>query len=314
MSRSIEQVARLLVEIPYIQARPGVKLSQIARTLSITEAQVVADLEVARWCGLPGGYSEELINIDYDIVHGEKAVHIHNPTGLDRPMKLTIVEAASLRLALMALRDLVEKDLVGTIDSLLEKILLPAHMSVDLHLSGGDQDIRDRVQHAIHNAERLELAYAGSKSGKNSTPVIDPVGVRVLEGKSYLVAYRVDSDPGWRHYRFDRILEARPTGEATFGHGDPPSPDDWAKNLASSESATLVVTKEGRWIQEYYPTISVVDCDNDLTRITIPVMEQAWLLRLILGLGERITCVEPSIYRDAARSLAQQALDAYDDL
>ncbi|MDR0284423.1 MAG: WYL domain-containing protein [Propionibacteriaceae bacterium] len=313
MSTSIAQVARLLTEIPYIEAHPGITLAEVARVFAVPPAQVRKDVLVAIYCGLPGGYPGDLIDVDLDLMDDEGALYLTNPTTLDRPLRLTVAEAASLHLALLAVRSLVDGGTAATIDGIILKIADPAASSVELRLSAGDEAVRRVVGRAIVDAERLELVYDGASRGVTTRPRVDPAALFVRQGAAYLTAFSVDRGD-WRTYRLDRVVAARPTGESAGAHGAPPDPEGWAKSLAGSVTARLTLTDEARWVAEYYPTSSQVTRADGLTEVELPVISPAWLVRLLLSLGDTVRAVEPPAYAEAARDRARQALAAYEAL
>ncbi|MCL2784217.1 MAG: WYL domain-containing protein [Propionibacteriaceae bacterium] len=318
MSTSFEQVARLLLEIPYIEAHPGMTVKEVAQVFSITPAQVKKDINVVIFCGLPGGYPGDLIDVDLDVLDEEGSVYMTNPTTLDRPVRMTAAEAASLRLALDALRSLVPATMAATIDALVNKLGSPEIASVDLKI--GDDQVKDDLTLAISQAQRVKLTYEGRARGTTTYPVVDPVLVFVSEGVAYLTAYCVDrgtpGEPGqsWRTYRLDRIVEVSQTGQSTARHDHHPEPDAWAKNLAKSDQVTIVVEDKAAWIVDYYPTTSVTKTGDGLTAIVLPVAEPAWFTRLLLMLGSQVHKVEPESFAQRARELAQQTLEIYDQL
>jgi len=316
MSASVDQVARLLSEIPYIQAHPGISVSEVARVFSVTPAQVENDVSVAIFCGLPGGYPSDLIDVDIDVMGEEGALYMHNPTPLGRPLRLSGAEAASLQAALLAVRAVADDRTVAAIDTLVAKIspgpaATPTPVSVDVRVSSGDEQIRDLLVDAIAQAGRVELAYDGYARGMRTHPVVDPVEIVARDGAGYLSAYDVGAH-GWRTYRMDRIAEARLTGEPAVDHGHSPGPDSWAQSLAAGETVRLTVADEAGWIAEYYPHTDVARLATGEVEVTLPVVDPAWLVRLLLSLGGGVRRVEPESYARSASDLAREALQAYD--
>ncbi|MDO5500054.1 MAG: protein pafC, partial [Propionibacteriaceae bacterium] len=51
---SPDQVPRLLSLVPYLQRRPGARVSDVAAEFGITPVQLRKDLAVLYMCGLPG--------------------------------------------------------------------------------------------------------------------------------------------------------------------------------------------------------------------------------------------------------------------
>src|SRR5262245_62613663 len=130
-----DQVARLLRLVPYLNARDQVSLDEAARALGVPPAQLEKDLRVLFLCGLPGGYPDDLIDVDLDALEGEGVIRVSNAEYLARPLRLTPTEASAIIVALRALR------------------------------AGSSKDTREVVDRAL---AKLEEAAAGS------TPLVDP--------------------------------------------------------------------------------------------------------------------------------------------
>jgi len=309
---SVEQVARMLSEIPYIQANPGISVAEVARIFSVSEDQVEKDVTTAVFCGLPGGYPSDLIDVDLDVMDDEGSLYMHNPTPLGRPVRLTSMEAASLQVGLMAVRALADEHTVAAIDALLSKISAESG-SVDVDVASGDEHVRSVLADAIAGAERVELDYDGLARGTTTHPKVDPDQITANDGAAYLVGYDV-SGAGWRTYRLDRIADVRLTGEAAGSHGPVPGPDAWAKSLAAGRSVRLTVTDRADWIAEYYPVSHVEKTSSGCTRIDLNVVDPAFLVRLLLSLGDQVRDVDPDDCAVAAADLAREALKAYDEM
>ena len=80
-------------------------------------------------CGLPGGYPDELIDVDLDAlqdergkVHGDGVIRVSNADYLDRPLRLTPVEASAMIVALRALRSGSAPDTAEIVDRVLAKL------------------------------------------------------------------------------------------------------------------------------------------------------------------------------------------------
>src|SRR4029079_6835918 len=66
MAGAKDQVARLLTLVPYLHSHPQVRLDETARAVGSTPEQVVKDLGVLFMCGLPGGFPDDLIDVDLE--------------------------------------------------------------------------------------------------------------------------------------------------------------------------------------------------------------------------------------------------------
>ncbi|MCL2482503.1 MAG: WYL domain-containing protein [Propionibacteriaceae bacterium] len=313
MSTSMEQVARLLSEIPYIQANPGISVSEVAQVFGISKDTVKADVRVAIYCGLPGGYPSDLIDVDLDVMEDEEALYMNNPTPLGRPLRLSGAETASLQVALMAVRAVADDQVTETVDSLLAKIAGGLASAVDLRVSTGEESVREGLARAIRGAERVELTYDGHIRGTTTTPVVDATDIAVRDGVAYLTAYDV-AGQGWRTYRLDRISSVRETGCSTVDHSGKPDPDSWSRSLAAAQTVRLHVTKEAAWITEYLPCLTWQAMPSGVTEVTLPVVDPVWLVRLLLALGPGVRQVDPDTSVVMAQDLARQALDVYTGL
>jgi proteasome accessory factor C len=84
-----EQVARLLTLVPYLHARGQVGVDEAATLLGVGPDQVVRDLKVLFMCGLPGGYPDDLIDVDLDSLESDGLIRVSNadyrPVRCDSP-------------------------------------------------------------------------------------------------------------------------------------------------------------------------------------------------------------------------------------
>ncbi|MCL2470828.1 MAG: WYL domain-containing protein [Propionibacteriaceae bacterium] len=313
MSTSMEQVARLLSEIPYIEAHPGISVHEVAKVFGISEDTVKADIRVAIYCGLPGGYPSDLIDVDLDVMQDEQALYMNNPTPLGRPLKLSGAETASLQVALMAVRAVADDQITQTVDSLMAKIASGLTSAIDVRVSTGEERIREGLAQAIRAAERVELTYDGHIRGMTTNPVVDPVEITVRGGVAYVTAYDV-TGPGWRTYRLDRISNLSETGQSAVDHPGKPDPDSWSRSLAAAQTVRVQITQDATWITEYIPFLTWQALPGGVIEVTLPVVDPVWLVRLLLALGDSVRRVEPATSLVMAQDLARQALDVYTGL
>src|SRR5690606_40197034 len=59
-------LARLLNLVPYLLARPGIRIADAAADLGVSEQQLRDDLELLWVCGLPGYGPGDLIDLAFD--------------------------------------------------------------------------------------------------------------------------------------------------------------------------------------------------------------------------------------------------------
>ncbi len=116
-----DQVARLLAVVPLIARRGELPVAEVAAEIGTTVEQLVADLRVLIYCGLPGLLPGDLIEVDLDALDGDGVVRIDNAECLAQPLRLSTAEAASLLIALQVLRD-ASPEGAGPVDGVLAKL------------------------------------------------------------------------------------------------------------------------------------------------------------------------------------------------
>ena len=140
---SASQVPRLLALVPYLQAHPDADLAQTAAVFSVTQRQLVADLNVLWYCGLPGGMPGDLIEVDMDALE-QGRIRLTNADFLDRPLRLTVEEAMSLIVALGALEEMADAGLAPAVRSARAKLeaVFGAGDRVGVTVQAGEEGVR----------------------------------------------------------------------------------------------------------------------------------------------------------------------------
>src|SRR4029079_13126008 len=111
-----DQVGRLLRLVPHLPGREQSSLDEAARVIGVPPEQLEQDLRVLFLCGLPGGYPDDLIDVDLDALEGEGVIRVSNADYLARPLRLTPTEASAIIVALRALRAGATKDTREVVD------------------------------------------------------------------------------------------------------------------------------------------------------------------------------------------------------
>src|SRR3954464_15617647 len=158
MSGAREQVGRLLALVPYIQAQDEVSLAQAAQDFGVKPAQIVKDLNVLWFCGLPGLGMGDLIEIDMEALEGEGVIRVSNADYLSRPLRLDSSEASALIVALRALREGGDDDVRPIVDRTLNKLEAAAGdgaavaSQVDIRMperAAAVNELRERLNRAV---------------------------------------------------------------------------------------------------------------------------------------------------------------------
>ncbi|RZU48523.1 proteasome accessory factor C [Krasilnikovia cinnamomea] len=308
---SADRLGRLLNLVPYLLARPGIRVAEAAADLGVTERQLREDLELLWVCGLPGYGPGDLIDMAFD---GDR-VTITYDAGIDRPLRLTQDEALAL---VVALRMLAETPGTGNRDAIeraLAKIegaagdLADAPVAVRLPVNA---ERLDAIRTAVAGGRALHLTYYTAARDETTERVVDPMRVLMVGARGYLEAWCRRAE-ATRLFRIDRIDAFTELAEPAA----PPAravPHDLTGGVfhpgGDLPLVTVRVGRGGRWITEYYP-VEDVRRDGDGWVVAMRVTDLGWAQRLLLGLGADVTVLGPPELVDRIRAQAATALDQY---
>ena len=322
MSGARDQVGRLLALVPYIQARSEVSLEQAAADFGVRPAQIVKDLNVLWFCGLPGLGMGDLIDVDMDALEGEGVIRVSNADYLARPLRLGSSEASALIVALRALRESSDDQVRPVVDQVLGKLeaaageaaALAAQVEVQLPPDEtGLGRLRQELSRAVDERRAVRIDYYVPTRDESTERTVEPLRVVTAEGHTYLDAWcRLAEDQ--RLFRLDRISSAEVLDETFRLHRDvhprdladglfQPSPDDIL--------VTLLLEPGARWVAEYYPVESTTEAGDGRLRVALRVADPGWLTRLMLRLGRAARVEQPADLADEVRRAAERALGGY---
>ena len=303
--KSEDQLARLLRLVPYLSAHQGIEVEEVARTFGTTRRQIIRDLEVLQFCGLPGGYFDDLFDVDIDAVRNEGHIELRNAEVLNRPLKLTPAEAASLLAALRLVVD-VAGESEPAISALhkLEAAVTNGAKQLVVAIAPTDPGHRAALLEAA--AERLVVRLGYRPAGRGESVVdVEPVRIRLIDGYAYLDAWSRPRQ-AWRSFRLDRVTGVDVLTDTFAPRSEPP--EDWFGDDAAQ--LTLTVTRDAAWIAEYYPT-TAVEFDDDSLRVTFPVASADWAASLVLRLGSAVRAISDPAIVSLARRRAAEALELH---
>ncbi len=318
-----DQVARLLTLVPFLHARGQVRLDEAAEALGVPAEQVLSDLKVLLMCGLPGGYPDDLIDVDLDALEGPEAdgvIRVTNADYLARPLRLTPTEATAIIVALRALRGSAEAETREIVDRALAKLEAAAaegsaSVQIDPGEARGGPDLvrlEADLRRAAAARRQVRLNYFVPSRDEMSERVVDPRGVVTAHGFDYLDAW-CHSAEAPRLFRLDRIQDAEvlDTPIAT----EPQQPRDLGDGLFPRSPETTVVTLEldpdARWIVEYYPVDAVRGRRGGRLEVDLVVADELWLRRLLLRLAPHARVLSPASYAGSVTDAARDALSLY---
>lgn len=314
--RAQSQVARMLELVPYLQARDGVRLTQVASDFGVSPAQIVKDLNVLWFCGLPNSVTGDMIDVDMDALQDEGVVHLSNAEFLTRPLRLSPSEALALVVALRALAESAGPRQREPVDRALAKIEAASGESapaVDVQLDTGDPEIRDAIDTALRDGRRLDLSYYVARRDETTQRVTDPLRLVYFEGRPYLEAWCHRAQET-RLFRVDSITSATVLDEPSA-----PPADVTLLDLSqgafrpdpSDPVAVLEADPAARWVADYYPVESTSELGDGRLRIELRYADSDWLQRLVMRLGGTATVVSPVELVERVRQSATAALTNY---
>ncbi|MDP0397358.1 helix-turn-helix transcriptional regulator [Tsukamurella strandjordii] len=316
-SRQMQRLARWLNVIPYFRTHPDADLDRAAADLGVTVAQLRKDLTGLTMCGLPGMYPGDLIEIDYD----ESGVDIGFSARIDRPLKLTGAEAASLLLALRGLADspgVADPAAVLRAIAKLEAAVAGAGRDTVASINGArtendrDTEIAAAVHSALRDGRALHLRYYSATRDTTTERDVDPIAVDTFDGHTYLQAWCRRSE-GLRMFRLDRIDEARVLDEPSRvpEHVEPASGLFDGAAADDLTIATVDVAPGAAWALEYHPFSVVGDGPDGAVTATMPYATESWMVRFVLSFGGELTVREPASLAAAVAERAAAGLANY---
>ena len=321
-----DQVARLLTLVPFLHARGPVRLDAAAAALGMPADQLLKDLKVLLMCGLPGGYPDDLIDVDLDALEGEEGdgvIRVSNADYLARPLRLSPTEATAIIVALRALRNGARDETREVVDRALAKLEAAAaegssaraNLGIDPGTDAArtdDGELRRTLAAAVQGRRQLRLRYFVPSRDEESERTVDPRGVVTAAGFSYLDAW-CHSAEAPRLFRLDRISEA--TLLDTAIETPPEAPRDLGDGLFATADdttlVTLVLAAPARWVEEYSPVEEVRARPDGGVEVDLLVADERWLQRLLLRLAPHARVVAPPRFSRTFTGAAQDTLRLY---
>jgi proteasome accessory factor C len=318
-----DQVGRLLTLVPFLHAHGQVRVDDAARALGIAPDQLLSDLKVLLMCGLPGGYPDDLIDVDLDALEGPEAdgvIRVSNADYLARPLRLSPTEATAIIVALRALRSGATDDTREVVDRALAKLeaaaaggtaaplIDPGSDTVDTVRAELESKLRDASARGVH----VQITYFVPSRDEESERVVDPRGLVRAHGFTYLDAW-CHSAEAPRLFRLDRIRKAEVSEQPVVTTSD--GPRDLADGLFTQGDDTTLVTlrlqREARWIVEYYPVEAVRSRRGGVLDVDLRIADERWLQRLLLRLAPHAEVLSPTDEQDRFQERARATLSLY---
>jgi proteasome accessory factor C len=309
------QLERILYLLPAAAGAEGRPLGELAASLGVTPAQVLADVAAvtAREFYHPAGSTPELsIGVEGD------RVYVWTSGEFERPVRLAPREALALGLGvrtlaaearaerrpgLLELAARLEKELAG----------VPAEaLSIVVDAGDGAGDgLRAFLQESVTARRPVAIEYLKAGDASPEARVVHPYVLVAAQGAWYVLGW-CTARAGVRAFRLDRILAAR---EADGTYEVPPDFDPTAyvaegRVYRADEDIEVAVrysARIARWIVEEGPAEALED-GGVLVRYR--VADPGWIVRHVLRHGADAEVVEPVEVRELVREVAGRVVGA----
>jgi proteasome accessory factor C len=317
MSRSRQQVVRMLALVPYLQGNDGVPVNEVAAEFGVTAKVIRDDLRLLMYTGT-GEYAGELIDFDLTALERDGVVHIRDAEFMSRPLRISAREGIALIVALRTLRASASGLELTVIDSALAKLESAVgdtgSPQVDVLMDQADPGIHGTIVEALTGNKRLALTYATVSRDEQTDRDVDPRRLFTEQGKLYLEAWCLKVED-LRFFRLDRIVSARVLAiDAEEHDAAPRGLSDGIFTVGDDTPYALVdLHPRAHWLTEYYQVDLLEQTDDGVWRAKLYGADWSWLRRLVLRNAGSITVVEPDALRAQVVDDARLALAAYDE-
>lgn len=319
---SRDRLVRLMALPAWVAEHDGAPVEEAAAVFGVSAEEILRDVDTLWVSGLPGGLPGDLVDFSATALEAGR-LSLTEPLGLDRPVRLSRPEAASLVIALEALRGPLAGDAesLGALDGALAALrgaLAPDSVGEPegppRAPTGADGGARVRpevlraVRRALGEGLRLHLEYA-SATDEPSTRDVDPLGLET-DGSHLILRAWCLTARGERSFRLDRVLGIEVLDTPARPHRRPRT----APQARPAPVAVLELAAAARWLVEQVPCAEVVERDDGGMRAVVVGRDEAWLRSLILSAGAHVRAVEPPELGRAVAAEAAAALELYGEV
>jgi len=300
-----DRVSGLLRMLPWLMQREHVSIAEMAQQFSISEADLIEDLEMTAMCGVPPYSPYELTEIMID----EGTIYIGPNKHFDRSLELTASEAFGLSLLATAAEELPGfsrgKDLKNALKKL-RKVLGEGLIDVDAE----SPEFLEAITEAAASGERLRISYWTPARNEESERVITVRMVFTDRGRWYVTADD-DLSGDSRHFRIDRIRSIARTGEFVPVSSIAAEVPVWFADAKDKVVVSAHVAPSASWVIETYPCAVVEEHADGSFDINIVANSAHWLGRLLLRAEGGVVVTAPPEMVDLQSRVANDVLARY---
>jgi predicted DNA-binding transcriptional regulator YafY len=312
---SEDQLKRMLQLVPFLVHNQGLHIQDVAQHFGITRKELEDDLQILICSGLPEGYPDDLLDIQWENDH----VYITQDLDLKRPVRFTVEEACALLTGLESLNGLPGVAEGGALESVTLKLLaaageegLRAASLAGPEVAPADAATHATVRQAIESRSQLRLTYLSAQRDTVSERDVDPLRLYSLDNIWYFEAY-CHSVEGLRNFRLDRVQDVHPNG-LPVPAGTTPSAGVPAKLFTPKDDDVIVtvqLTRRGRGLADDYYAERTAELDDGGLVAEIRFGNTDWLPMFVAQHGGSARILAPADLADEARSWLRASLARY---
>lgn len=311
-----DRAALMLQLVPYLVGKGEVSVLEAAETFDVTPGQMRAMVQKLTVIGLPGdqGFwqmSNDLFDIDWDLLDQQDRIVITNTVGLERAPRLTAREAAALLAGLQLARSIPGVGDSEVFNGLLAKLARGASAApADLVMVPGPvDDARSAVAEALDRAVAVSFTYKAPDAAP-TTRTVDPVKVHIADGQWYLQGW-CHLREGMRTFHLDRVSDLTVT-EIPVTHV-PDSVPGWLEGAGGDVPARVrFPVHSAPLLGDYLDRAHIeVASDGVTAEATMRVADAYSLRRLAARRGGELEILAPVEARRAAAEWAEAGLAQY---
>ena len=294
-------LAGLLIGAARDEAR--LPVGTVLDELNVSREELREDIDVLNVVNFGGGTYVLYAEIDGDEIEVDPDTYGDN---FARPARLLPLEAKALVAAIDLFGDHLPQSGLSTarrkiVDALGHD---PSQEGLEIAPGRDDSEVVRAVNRAIERHEVLELHYYKENEDEFVKRMVEPY--QLVSGPEgwYLGCYDLGRDDT-RHFRLDRMKEAKPTGEKfepREGVEDRLAEQEWLVHgeVGSAGVARVWVSPDrARWLREERTVVE--ELADDAVVVELPYGSPDWLAREILkGVGDLVV-LEPEEARAAVR-------------
>jgi proteasome accessory factor C len=299
------RLRRLLGMLEWLASAGTVPTSEVAARFAMTEAEVVAELELAACCGRPPFSPGELM----DIIVDADLVTARLPE-MSRPRQLTPAEGVALSAAARTILALPGSDGDGPLARALAKLDRALGERRSIEVAMDRPVLLDVLSSATANRRRLEVEYLATSTDELTRRIIDPLRVSSVDGRWYLEAF-CHRAQAIRTFRIDSFKSTVDVGPQDTEHELGPSDLGSFVPAADADVAIVRVEDGAHWLIDSIPILGKRSEEDGSTLIALAVSGPAWLDRIMLQAGAHAVVVSPPTLIGAPAGAAGRVRERY---